>query len=134
MIVVGSLLAIIYQFKDPSHSEHLQFIKIVRTIRLLRPLKLISRNRNLTLSMKALIMSVPSILSLLVIPILLMFIFGIVGVQLFKGLGFYCDTSIIILSKKEIERLIVTQADCVNYGGLWLKKFTNFDDVWTSMT
>jgi hypothetical protein len=77
-IVVASSFAIVNRLKGPS--QQFNFIKIMRSIRLLRPLKLISRNKNLTLSMKALIMSVPSILSLLVIPTLLMFIFGIVGV------------------------------------------------------
>jgi hypothetical protein len=78
VIVVSSFVAISNRFNV--NSQHFNFVKIMRSIRLLRPLKLISRNKNLTLSMKALIMSVPSILSLLVIPTLLMFIFGIVGV------------------------------------------------------
>jgi ABC-type multidrug transport system permease subunit len=40
-----------------------------------------------------LIISIPAISQLLLIVLLIMFIFGIVGVNLLKGKSFYCETS-----------------------------------------
>ena len=92
MIVVSSVMSIILK---STLSESLEVVKIMRVIRLLRPLKLISRNENLSLSVKALIVSIPTIFSLLVVTVLVMFSFGIVGVKLFKGMSFDCDTDLI---------------------------------------
>ena len=72
--------------------------------RLFRPLRIISKNENLKLSINALLVSVPAIGSLIVIVILIMFIFAIIAVNLFKGMSFYCDTSKIIgMSLKQLE-------------------------------
>jgi hypothetical protein len=89
---------------------NLSVLKIIRMARLLRPLRVISKNENLKLSIQALVVASPAIASLLVIFLLVMFIFGIVAVNLFKGKSFYCDVQNIIgLSQKEIELLIVTK-------------------------
>jgi hypothetical protein len=68
------------------------FLKIIRMARLLRPLKIISKNENLKMSINALVVSLPAIASLMVIVLLFMFIFAIMGVSLFKGKSYYCDT------------------------------------------
>jgi len=61
---------------------------------------------------------VPAIANLMVIVLLVMFIFGIIGVNLLKGKSNYCDTSQIAgLTPNDIELLIVTKNDCINYGG-----------------
>ena len=83
------------------------FLKIIRMIRLMRPLKIISKNENLRMSINALVVSIPAIASLMVIVLLIMFIFAIMGVSLFKGKSYYCDTEdIIALTPREIETLI----------------------------
>ena len=69
-------------------------------------------------------------MSLLVIFMLVMFIFGIVAVNLFKGKSFYCDVSNIVgLDQQQIEDLIHTKQDCLNYGGAWLLKHYHFDNI-----
>ena len=69
-------------------------------------------------------------MNLIVIFLMIMFIFGIVAVNLFKGKSFYCDYSNIIgLGQKEIEELIVSKDDCLNYGGSWRLRHYNFDNI-----
>jgi len=93
-------------------------IKTVRMLRLLRPLRVIQRSESLRLSVQALVVSVPAILSLLVIVVLIMIVFATVGVNLLKGKAFVCDYGLVVgLSQKEIERLFISRADCWNYGG-----------------
>ena len=87
----------------------LSFFKIIRMARLFRPLRIISKNENLKLSIKALFVSMPAIGSLMVIVLLIMFIFAIIAVNLLKGKSFFCDTEDIIgMSLLEIELAIKT--------------------------
>lgn len=98
---------------------NLTTLKIVRMARLLRPLRLISKNDSLKTSIQALVVSVPSIASLMVIVFFIMFVFAIVGVNLLKGKSFYCNTENLhgIISAEEIEEFINDREDCWNYGG-----------------
>jgi hypothetical protein len=75
---------------------NLTTLKIIRMVRLLRPLRVISKNQSLRLSIQALIISVPAVVSLMVIVFLIMLIFAIVGVSLMKGMAFYCDWDSVI--------------------------------------
>jgi hypothetical protein len=68
-----------------------KIIKIIRMIRLLRPLRFINKNENLRISIQALFISLPAIGSLFIIVVLVMLIFAIIAVNLFKGKSFYCD-------------------------------------------
>jgi hypothetical protein len=86
----------------------MSFFKVIRIIRFLRPLSMIYKNGNLALSLKALQITVPAISSLLVIVILLLVIVAIFGINLLKGRAFYCDTSNTVLSKRDVEQLIMT--------------------------
>jgi hypothetical protein len=68
-------------------------LKVIRMARVLKPLRVVSRNQNLRLSIQCLIIAIPAIGSLIVIILLLMFIFGIMSVNLFKGLSYFCNTA-----------------------------------------
>jgi hypothetical protein len=74
----------------------LQYIKMLRICRFFRPLRLILRNQNLKTSIKALQVGIPAILSLGFIIFLVIYLFAIVSLNLFKGKSFYCDTREII--------------------------------------
>ena len=103
-------------------SESLTTFKVIRMARLLRPIRVVSKNEGLRVSIQALYVSVPAVLNLLVIVLLFMTIFGIVAVNLFKGKFEYCDTSSVTgigLNKKQIEEVILEKLDCYNYGGTW---------------
>jgi len=112
---------------------NLTALKVIRMARLMRPLRVISKNESLRTSIQALVVSVPAIASLMVIVFFIMFIFAIVGVNLLKGKSFYCDVSGVIITPDEIEELISDIADCYNYGGYWRRKHYNFDNIRNSL-
>ena len=61
-----------------------------------------------------------------------MMIFGIIGVNLFKGKFEYCDTSSVIglgLSQKQVGKAIIDKLDCYNYGGTWKTYATQFNNI-----
>ena len=113
--------------------ENMSYFKIIRIARLLRPLRVISKNENLKLSMQALWISIPAVTALLVIVVLFLFIFAIIGINLLKGMSFYCDTDSLSLTPREIEILIITKEDCSNYGAHWSKYHHNFDNIRDSL-
>jgi len=69
----------------------LGFFKIMRMIRLMRPLRVIGKNENLKNSIMALYVALPSIFSLLIIVLLVMLVFAIMAVNIFKGRSNYCN-------------------------------------------
>lgn len=64
-------------------------LKALRTLRVLRPLRLISRNESMKLAINSLIKSIPKIGNVMMIMIFFFLLFGIVGVNYFKGTFFY---------------------------------------------
>ncbi len=57
----------------------------MRVFRVLRPLKLISKDEGLKISINAIIKSIPSIFNLVIVCFIFYLLFGIVGVNFFKG-------------------------------------------------
>jgi voltage-dependent calcium channel T type alpha-1G len=76
-IVFFSVLALFYS----SGSDY----KILRILRVLRPLRLISKIEGLKLAINSLVMSIPRIFNLIVVCLMFFFLFGIFGVNFFKG-------------------------------------------------
>ncbi len=109
---------------------NLRIFKLLRLFRVLRPLRVISRNDGLKISIQCLIQSGPAVLNLTFISILFFLIFGIMGVNYFKGLYYYCDNETI--SADLIESL-VHKWDCLNAGGDWLNYSSNFDSILNAM-
>lgn len=100
-------------------------------LRVLRPLRMISRNEGLKIAVVSLINAVPSIINALVIALLFFLLFAIFGTTYFKGKFFYCLTTNI--EKIVDESLIDTKWDCLDYGGDWINQILNFDNVLNSM-
>ena len=69
----------------PNASGDLKVLKIFRMGRLLRPLRVLSRNEGLKISIQALAMAIPNMMNLMVIVVLFFIIFAIMGINLFKG-------------------------------------------------
>ena len=80
-IVIIALLSLTVS-KD---SGNLKMFKIFRMGRLLRPLRVLSRNEGLRVSIVALAMAVPNMMNLMIIVVLFFLIFAIMGINLFKG-------------------------------------------------
>ena len=96
-------------------------------LRILRPLRMISRNKNLKIAVLALFNSIPGVTNVLIIAVFFMFLFGILGVTFMKG-GFYsCDDAASNLF--DIEH----RWDCLNAGGIWVNEPHNFDNIFRAM-
>lgn len=79
IIVIFSLISLSLQ------SSSLKIFKVFRLLRILRPLKVIARNEGLKVAIQALLLAIPNILNVTIISILFFLIFGIIGVNYFKG-------------------------------------------------
>jgi len=64
----------------------ISFFKVIRLFRVLRPLRIISKNEGLRISIQALIISIPAVFNVIMITFLFFLIFGIVGVNYLKGM------------------------------------------------
>lgn len=82
--IVDFFIVIVSVFSLFTDSD-LSFFKVVRVLRLLRPLRVIQRNEGLKIAVQALLMAVPNILYVSVIALLFFAIFGMTGVNMFKG-------------------------------------------------
>ena len=131
VVVVISIVSV----SLPQDGVNLSALKILRMGRLFRPLRVISRNEGLKISMQALMVSVPTILKLLMIVGLFFIIFAIMGITLFKGEFQFCDTSLLIgLSTEQLNSgMIKDETDCINYGGEWRTYYKNFNSLGTAL-
>ena len=108
----------------------LSFIKALRILRVLRPLRVISRNEGLKVAVQCLFNAIPGIVNVLVIEMLFFMLFGIFGTNYFKGTFFYCDTSKV---PTKLASNISDKWNCIDYGGVWINQDANFDSVFQSM-
>lgn len=78
----------------------LQFVRGFRALRALRPLRVVSKNEGIKTVVNALLESIPALLNVLLIVLLFLLVFGILGIQLFKGkMGSCSDVSETIRNK-----------------------------------
>ena len=84
MVVLVSVISLCFV------NVELGFLKILRVLKVLRPLRVVSRNEGLKLSIQSLYMAIPSIMHVTLISVLFWFIFGIVGINFFKGKLYFC--------------------------------------------
>jgi len=62
------------------------FLRGFRALRALRPLRVVSKNEGIKTVVNALLESIPALINVLLIVILFLLVFGILGIQLFKGM------------------------------------------------
>ncbi|XP_071801996.1 voltage-dependent calcium channel type A subunit alpha-1-like isoform X9 [Asterias amurensis] len=75
---------------DKGASKNLNTIKSLRVLRVLRPLKTIKRVPKLKAVFDCVVNSVKNVTNIAIVYGLFMFIFAVIGVQLYKGRFFYC--------------------------------------------
>jgi len=68
-----------------SSKTDLSLIKIIRLIKVLKPLRALSRNEGLKLSINALRVALPEIIQISALSLVFYFVFGVIGVNYFKG-------------------------------------------------
>lgn len=112
-------------------SKKLKIVKILRLFRVLRPLRMISRNKGLKTGIQALLMAIPSLFNVVIISLFFLTIYGIIGVNYFKGAFYSCkfQANYIENITNDQYTLVTTKFDCLNYGGDWLNADWNFDNV-----
>ncbi|KER19173.1 hypothetical protein T265_15629, partial [Opisthorchis viverrini] len=71
-------------------SQTISAVKILRVLRVLRPLRAINRAKGLKHVVQCMIIAIKSIGNIVLVTFLLEFMFGVIGVQLFKGKFWSC--------------------------------------------
>jgi ABC-type transport system involved in cytochrome c biogenesis permease subunit len=72
-------------------SKKLKIVKILRLMRVLRPLRVISRNKGLKIGIQALLNAIPNIINVIIVAGFFYLIYGIIGVNYFKGTYYNCQ-------------------------------------------
>eukprot|EP00743_Colponemidia_sp_Colp-15_P005327 GILK01005729.1.p1 GENE.GILK01005729.1~~GILK01005729.1.p1 ORF type:complete len:1755 (-),score=280.80 GILK01005729.1:102-5366(-) len=108
----------------------LSFVKALRALRVLRPLRLLNRNPGLKLVINTLGRCIPAVASIMLVVFVFFVMYGILGVSFFKGLYQYCDTSGPLFSGVNGTTYgMVTSADCISANGEWKTYPANFDNI-----
>lgn len=101
-------------------------LRVFRLLRSLRPLRVINRLMGLKLVVQTLLLSLRPIGNIVLICCTFFIIFGILGVQLFKGTFYYCDGPMPL----EIMKHVKTRADCLaDPRNRWINRKYNFDNL-----
>ncbi|KAJ8246072.1 hypothetical protein GJAV_G00263340 [Gymnothorax javanicus] len=121
MLVFVSIVDIIVSLASAGGNRILGILRVLRLLRTLRPLRVISRAPGLKLVVETLITSLRPIGNIVLICCAFFIVFGILGVQLFKGKFYHCegfDT-----------RNITNKSDCLQANYRWIRRKYNFDNL-----
>uniref|UniRef100_A0A670KD88 Voltage-dependent T-type calcium channel subunit alpha n=1 Tax=Podarcis muralis TaxID=64176 RepID=A0A670KD88_PODMU len=120
-LVFVSIIDIVVSVASAGGAKILGVLRVLRLLRTLRPLRVISRAPGLKLVVETLISSLKPIGNIVLICCAFFIIFGILGVQLFKGKFYHClgvDT-----------RNITNRSDCMAANYKWVHHKYNFDNL-----
>uniref|UniRef100_A0AAR2L7P3 Voltage-dependent T-type calcium channel subunit alpha n=2 Tax=Pygocentrus nattereri TaxID=42514 RepID=A0AAR2L7P3_PYGNA len=121
MLVMISVIDILVSMISNSGTKILGMLRVLRLLRTLRPLRVISRAPGLKLVVETLMSSLKPIGNIVVICCAFFIIFGILGVQLFKGKFYVCQGEDI--------RNITNKSDCELAKYKWVRHKYNFDNL-----
>nr|XP_021336024.1 voltage-dependent T-type calcium channel subunit alpha-1G isoform X9 [Danio rerio] len=121
MLVMISVIDILVSLISNSGTKILGMLRVLRLLRTLRPLRVISRAPGLKLVVETLMSSLKPIGNIVVICCAFFIIFGILGVQLFKGKFFVCHG--------DDTRNITNKSDCLLANYKWVRHKYNFDNL-----
>ncbi|XP_043970678.1 voltage-dependent T-type calcium channel subunit alpha-1H-like isoform X3 [Gambusia affinis] len=121
VLVFVSLVDILVSMASAGGNRILGMLRVLRLLRTLRPLRVISRAPGLKLVVETLITSLRPIGNIVLICCAFFIVFGILGVQLFKGKFFYCDG----LNVSNI----TNKTECLEAGYHWIRRKYNFDNL-----
>lgn len=85
------LYIIFFYLDSTTNGVDLSFIRVLRLLRTLRPLRFISHNVSMKLVVTALLESVSGILNVTIFMLLIWIMFAILGINLMKDKLNYCD-------------------------------------------
>ena len=81
-------------------------------------------------------MAVPSIINVIIVSMVFFLIFGIIGVNYFKGtfFSFQLNPNAPYNVQSRFDDIVIIKYDCLNYGGDWINADQNFDNVAQAMS
>ncbi|XP_058046894.1 voltage-dependent T-type calcium channel subunit alpha-1I [Ahaetulla prasina] len=120
-LVFVSIIDIVVSVASAGGAKILGVLRVLRLLRTLRPLRVISRAPGLKLVVETLISSLKPIGNIVLICCAFFIIFGILGVQLFKGKFYHCLGVDI--------RNITNRSDCMAANYKWVHHKYNFDNL-----
>ncbi|GFW92653.1 voltage-dependent T-type calcium channel subunit alpha-1H [Trichonephila clavipes] len=121
--VVGiSLVDVLLSFVAESSPKIFGILRVFRLLRSLRPLRVINRAPGLKLVVQTLLSSLRPIGNIVLICCTFFIIFGILGVQLFKGSMYYCEGP----TASKVRNKFECQQDPRN---VWQNRKYNFDNL-----
>ncbi|XP_061701747.1 voltage-dependent T-type calcium channel subunit alpha-1H isoform X2 [Syngnathoides biaculeatus] len=121
VLVFVSLVDILVSLAYSGGNRILGILRVLRLLRTLRPLRVISRAPGLKLVVETLITSLRPIGNIVLICCAFFIVFGILGVQLFKGKFYHCEG----LNTKNI----TNKSDCLHANYSWIRRKYNFDNL-----
>ncbi|XP_055913400.1 uncharacterized protein LOC129947020 isoform X4 [Eupeodes corollae] len=121
-LVTISIIDLLMSLISESSPRIFGILRVFRLLRSLRPLRVINRAPGLKLVVQTLLSSLRPIGNIVLICCTFFIIFGILGVQLFKGTFYYCEGENI----KNVRNM----TDCLKIeGNAWINRKYNFDDL-----
>jgi voltage-dependent calcium channel T type alpha-1G len=90
--ILDLTIVILSIISESISNDKLKIFKILRMIRILRPLRVIGRNEGLKLAVQTLIHVAPNVFNVAIVSLIFYLIFGIFCVTFNKGELFYCYT------------------------------------------
>ncbi|KYQ53200.1 Voltage-dependent T-type calcium channel subunit alpha-1I [Trachymyrmex zeteki] len=121
-LVIISIIDLSMSLLSSSSPRIFGILRVFRLLRSLRPLRVINRAPGLKLVVQTLLSSLRPIGNIVLICCTFFVIFGILGVQLFKGAFYYCDGPDI--------KNVRNKTDCLaDKRNMWLNRKYNFDDL-----
>ncbi|GAB0089753.1 Voltage-dependent T-type calcium channel subunit alpha [Sergentomyia squamirostris] len=121
-LVIISIIDLLMSLISESSPRIFGILRVFRLLRSLRPLRVINRAPGLKLVVQTLLSSLRPIGNILLICVTFFVIFGILGVQLFKGTFYYCEGEHI--------KGVKNKTDCLsNPNNVWINRKYNFDDL-----
>lgn len=87
-VIVG--FSVLTWILESISSFDISFVRGFRALRALRPLRMVSKNEGIKTVVNSLLMSIPSLLNVMLIILLFLLVFGILGVQFWKGAIAWC--------------------------------------------
>ncbi|KAF2893229.1 hypothetical protein ILUMI_12948 [Ignelater luminosus] len=121
-LVIISTVDLLMSLISESSPRIFGILRVFRLLRSLRPLRVINRAPGLKLVVQTLLSSLRPIGNIVLICCTFFIIFGILGVQLFKGAFYYC--------KGDNSRGVHNRTECLERpGNHWVNQKYNFDDL-----
>lgn len=132
-IVIISIISFILEHStDENNDSTKKNLELFKMLKVLRSLRMISKNEGLKLSVLSLIYSIPGIINVGVVSIICVFLIGIFFLNLLKGALYHCvlpENIEILIGYKQI----IIREDCTNFGGMWVNSNINYDNIFNSM-